>query len=209
LRAAAFFLGADAGFEACLEEGLAPAFFVPALAAAVLPSGAFFPLDAGVLEAGFLPVTSFLAVSRREDVDVFFVEAVLLTVFEEGFRAFLVAGSDLALALVVVAFTFVAAFDGLAATLGSLVSFFTTVFLVVSLDSLVVVSFLVVGFFAVEDLAVLAAVADLDLADLVGAFLLVVDLDPFAGLFSLVSVSLFLVVVFGGSFTRPERPLGR
>ena len=49
---------ADAGFEACLEEGLAAAFFAAALVVAVLLSGVFFPLDAATLEAGFLPVTS-------------------------------------------------------------------------------------------------------------------------------------------------------
>jgi hypothetical protein len=49
----------DAGLEACLEEGLA-AFFVAALVVAVLLSGVFFALDAGVFEAGFLPVTSWL-----------------------------------------------------------------------------------------------------------------------------------------------------
>jgi len=197
-------LVADAGLEACLEEGLAAVFFFPALAAVVLLSGVFFALDAGVFEAGFFPVTSFLAVSRREDVAVFFVEAALLVDFEEGFRAFLGAGSALVFALVVVAFALVA-FAGLAATLGSLTSFFTGVlFVVVSLVSLVVDLLVVEGF-----AAFVAVVVDLVLvADFAGAFLVVVDLATFAGLFSLVSVSLFLAV-FGGSLTRPERPLGR
>jgi len=203
LRAAVFRLVAGAGLEACLEEGLAAAFFVAALAAVVLLSGVF-ALDAGVFEAGFFPVTSFLAVSRREDVVVFFVEAVLPVDFEEGFTALLLADTALVFALVVVAFALVAAFAGLAATLGSLASFFTAVFFVVSLVSLAA------DLLVVEDFAVLVAVVvDLDLvADLAGAFLVVVGLDTFAGLFSLVSISLFLVV-FGGSLTRPERPLGR
>jgi len=197
-------LVADAGLEACLEEGLAAVFFFPALAAVVLLSGVFFALDAGVFEVGFFPVTSFLAVSRREDVAVFFVEVALLVDFEEGFRAFLGAGSALVFALVVVAFALVA-FAGLAATLGSLTSFFTGVlFVVVSLVSLVVDLLVVEGF-----AAFVAVVVDLVLvADFAGAFLVVVDLATFAGLFSLVSVSLFLAV-FGGSLTRPERPLGR
>ena len=113
--------------------------------------------------------------SRREDVVVFFVEAVLLVDFEEGFNAFLVAGSALVLALVVVAFA------GFATTLGSLISFFTVaLFVVVSLASLVA------DFLVVEGFAALVAVAvDLVLVvvDFAGAFLVVVDLDVFAGLF--------------------------
>ena len=187
---------AGAGLEACLEEGLAAAFFVAALAAAVLLSGVF-ALDAGVFDVGFFPVTSwlrcetcecrgyerrwrtFLAVSRREDVVVFFVEVVLLVDFEEGFTALLLAGTTLVFALVVVAFALVAAFTGLAATLGSLASFFTADFFVVSLVSLAA------DLLVVEDFAVLVAVVvDLDLlADLAGAFLVVVGLDTFAGLF--------------------------
>lgn len=118
-----------------------------------------------------------MAVSRREDTVVFFVEAVLLVDFEEGFKAFLVAGSALVLAFVVVPLVLEVVFAGLAATLGS---FFVVVFLVVPLDSLVVLSFLV------EDLLVEAVlvtvVVDLDL-DLAGAFLEVVGLDTFVGLF--------------------------
>jgi len=123
-------------------------------------------------------------VSRREDVVVFLVEVVLVVDFEEGFNAFLVTGSALDLAFVVVAFAFVAVFAGLAVTLGSLTSFFTAVFFV-SLDSLVVVPFLVVDFFAVEDLADLAVVvAGLDLVvDFAGVFLVVAGLDARAGLF--------------------------
>ena len=57
-----FRLVPDAGLEVCLEEGLAGVFLVAALV--VLLSGAFFTLDAGVLEAGFFPVTSFCRVSN-------------------------------------------------------------------------------------------------------------------------------------------------
>ena len=113
--------------------------------------------------------------SRREDVVAFFVEAVLLVDFEEGFNAFLVAGSALVLVLVVVAFA------GFAATLGSLTSFFTAaLFVVVSLASLVA------DFLVAEGLVALVLVAvDLVLVvvDFAGAFLVVVDLDVFAGLF--------------------------
>lgn len=124
-----------------------------------------------------------MAESRREDAVVFFVDAVLLVDFEEGFKAFLVAGSALVFAFAVVAFALEVVFAGLAATLGSLASFFTVVFLVTSLDSLVVASFFVVGFL-VEGFAVLVAVVDLDLVvDLAGAFLEVVDLDVFTALF--------------------------
>ena len=106
---------------------------------------------------------------------VFFVEAALLVDFEEGFNAFLVAGSALVFALVVVALA------GFAATLGSLISFFTVaLFVVVSLTSLVADFLVAVGF------AALVAV-DVDLVlvvvDFAGAFLVVVDLDVFAGLF--------------------------
>lgn len=113
---------------------------------------------------------------------VFFVEAVLLVDFE-GFKTFLVAGSALALVFVVVTFTLEVVFAGLAVTLGSLASFFTVDLFVVSLASLVAVTFLVTVLF-VEDLAALVAVVvDLDLAvDLAGA-LFVVGLDAFAGLF--------------------------
>jgi len=153
----------DAGLEACLEEGLAAAFFVAPLVAVVLLSVAFFTLDAGVFDAGFFPVTSFLAVSRREDEVVFLVEAVLLVDFEDGFNAFLVTGSALVFALVPVAFT------GFAATLGSLASFFTAAFfVVVSLVSLAA------GFLAAAGFAALVAVAvDLDLVpvDFAGVFL--------------------------------------
>jgi hypothetical protein len=119
-----------------------------------------------------------LAVSRREDVVVFFVEAALLVGFEEGFKAFLVAGSALVLAFVVVVLTLVVALAGLAATLGSLASFFTLVFFVMSLTSFMA------GFLVVDDFAALVVVAvDLDLVvDLAGAFLVVV-LDAFVGLF--------------------------
>lgn len=124
---------------------------------------------------------TFLALSRREDVVVFFVEAVLPVDFEEGFKAFLVAGSALVFALVAVPLVLVVVFAGLAEALGSLVSFFTAVlFAVVSLVSLVAI------LLVVEDFAALAEVAvDLDLeVDLAGAFLVVVvDLDAFAGLF--------------------------
>jgi len=114
-------------------------------------------------------------VSRREDVVVFFVEATLLVDFEVGFKAFLVAGSALVFALVVVALA------GLAATLGSLISFFTVaLFVVVSLASLVA------DFLVAEGFAALVAV-DVDLVlvvvDFAGAFLVVVDLDVFEGLF--------------------------
>ena len=106
---------------------------------------------------------------------VFFVEAFLLVDFEVGFNAFLVAGSTLVLALVVVAFA------GLAATLGSLTSFFTVaLFVVVSLASLAA------DFLVAEGFAALVAVAvDLVLVvvDFAGAFLVAVDLDVFAGLF--------------------------
>lgn len=118
-----------------------------------------------------------MAVPRREGVVVFLVEADLLVDFEEGFNAFLVGGSTLALVLVVVALV------DLAVTLGSLATFFTAGFLVASLDPLVVVPLSTVGFLA-EGLALVTVVADLDLVvDLVGAFLEVVDLDTFAGLF--------------------------
>jgi len=186
-------------------EGFAAVFLVDAFVPAVLLSGTFFALDAGVFDVGFFPVTSFLAVSRREDEVVFLVEVVLPTDFEDGFKAFLVAGPAL---VFVVVLPFVAVFVGLAATLGSLTSFLTVALFVASLDSLVAVS-LVADFFAVEDFAALVAVVDLDLVDFTGTFLVVVGLDAFAGLFSLVSVSSFLVVLFGGSLTRPERPLGR
>jgi len=199
-------LVAEVGLEVCLEEGLAAPFFVAVFVTVALLSGVFFALDAGVLEAGFFPVTSFLAAFRREAVVVFFVEVVLLADLEEDIEAFLAAGS--ALALVLVALAFVAVFAGLAATLGSFASFFTVVF-VVSLDSLVVV-FLLAGFLAAEGFVALVEVAvDLDLVGFAGAFLVAADLDTFVGLFSLVSVSLFLAVVFGGSLTRPERPFGR
>jgi len=206
LRAAVFLLVADAGLEVCLEEGLAAAFLVAALVVVVLLSGDFFVLDAGFFEAGFFPVTSFLAASRREDEVVFFAEAALEVDFEEGFKAFLVAGSALGFA-----FVLEAAFAGLAATLSSLASFFTVVLFAVSLASLEAVSFLAAGFFVAADFVALEVV-DLDpdlVAELAGAFLVEVDLEAFAGLFSLVSVSLFLATVFGGSLTRPERPLGR
>lgn len=49
-----FRFAADAGLEACLEEGLVVAF---AALAVDLLSGDFFTLDAGVLEAGFFPIT--------------------------------------------------------------------------------------------------------------------------------------------------------
>ena len=114
--------------------------------------------------------------SLREDAVVFFVEAVLLVDFEEGFKPFLVAGSALVFALVVVAFA------GFAATLGSLTSFFTAaLFVVVSLTSLAA-DFLVVVDFA----ALVVAAVDLVLVvvDFAGAFLVVVvDLVVFAGLF--------------------------
>jgi hypothetical protein len=118
-------------------------------------------------------------VSRREEEVVFFVEAVLLVDFEEGFNAFLAAGSALVFALVALAFALVVVFAGLATTLGSLTSLFTVVFfVVVSLASLVV-DLLVVGGFA----ALVAVVVDLDLeVDFAGTFLVVV-LDTFAGLF--------------------------
>jgi hypothetical protein len=118
-------------------------------------------------------------VSRREDAVVFFVEAVLLVDFEEGFKAFLVAGAALVFAFVAVALPLVVVFVGLEATLSSLASFFTVALFAVSLTSLVA------GFFVVEDFAALVVVAvDLDLvADLAGAFLVVVGLDAFAGLF--------------------------
>jgi len=193
LRAAVFRLVADVG----LETGLATV-FLTALAGVDLLSGDFFALDAGVLEAGFFPVTSLLAVSRREETVVFFAVAALVVDFEEGFNGFL--RFDFVLELV---------FAGLATTLGSLTTFFTVDFFVVSL---VTVSFLEAGFFAAGDfVALVAVVLDLDLEDLAGAgaFFVEVALDAFAGLFSLVSMSLFLTTVFGGSLTRPERPLGR
>ena len=62
-RCQTFRLVADAGLEACLEEGLA-AVFLAALAGVDLLSGDFFALDAGVLEVGFFPVTSWI---RREN----------------------------------------------------------------------------------------------------------------------------------------------
>lgn len=118
--------------------------------------------------------------SRREDAVVFLVEVALLVDFEEGFKAFLTAGSALFFVLVVVVFPLVAAFAGLAETLGSLASFFTVVFFVaVSFASLAATLFVVEGFPALVEVAV-----DLDLAvDLAGAFLVVADLDTFAGLF--------------------------
>lgn len=99
--------------------------------------------------------------------------------FEEGFNAFLVAGSVLAFALVAVTFPLEVVFIGLAEILGSLASFFTVVLFVVSLASLVAT------LLVVEDFAALAEVAvDLDLeVDLAGAFLAVVDLEILAGLF--------------------------
>jgi len=194
LRAAVFRLAGDVDLEACLEAVL-----VAALAVTVLPSEDFLLLDAEVLEAGFFPVTSFLAVSRREEAVVFFVVAVLVVDFEEGFKVFL--GETFAL---VFCFTLEDVFTGLTATLGSLTSFFTVAFLVVSLTSLAA------GFFATDFVALVAVVLDLDLeADLAGAFFVLVVLDAFAGLFSLAPVSPFLATVFGGSLTRPERPLGR
>jgi len=115
-------------------------------------------------------------VPRREDVVVFLVEAVLLEDFEDGFKGFL-GGSALVLVLAVVALV------GLAVTLGSLVSFFTVVFLVAPLDSLVVAFFSAVGFL-VDGFALVVVVVDLDLVvDLAGAFLEVVGLEAFAGLF--------------------------
>lgn len=97
--------------------------------------------------------------------------------FEEGFRAFLVAGSALVLVFVVVAFV------GLAATLGSLASFFTVVLFAASLDPLVV-SFSLVGFLVEDFVALVAVVIDLDLVvDLAGAFLEAMGLDVLAGLF--------------------------
>ena len=121
---------------------------------------------------------TFLAASRREDAVDFFVEAALVVDFEEGFKAFLVAGSGLA-------FVLEAVFAGLAEILGSLASFFTVAFFVVSLVSLVAVSFLAAGFFVAEDfVALVTVVLDPDLvADLAGAFLVDVDLGAFAGLF--------------------------
>lgn len=129
---------------------------------------------------------------------VFFVEAVLLVDFEEGFDAFLAAGSALVFALVVVAFV------GFAATLGSFTSFFTAaLFDVVSLVTLVV------DFLVAEGFAALVAVAvDLVLVvvDFAGAFLVaVVDLVVFAGLFwtvhQLYSAALSLVhYLLGVSF---------
>lgn len=122
---------------------------------------------------------TFLAVSRREDAVVFFVEAALVVDFEAGFEAFLAAGSAFALA-----FVLEDVFAGLAATFGSLASFFTAGFFVVSLAPLVAVSFLAAGFFVVEDFAALVAAAGLDLVvDLPGAFLVEVVLEAFAGLF--------------------------
>jgi hypothetical protein len=110
----------------------------------------------------------------------FFVEAALVVDFEEGFKAFLAAGSGLAFA-----FVLEAVFAGLAEILGSLASFFTVAFFVVSLVSLVAVSFLAAGFLVAEDfVALVTVVLDPDLvADLAGAFLVDVDLGAFAGLF--------------------------
>ena len=154
--------------------------------------------------------------SRREEIAVFLVEAALVVDLEEGFTAFLVVGAALAFA-----FVLEAVLTGLAATLGSLTSFLAVTFFAVSLASLGTVAFLAAGFFATEDFVALV-VLDLDLeVDLAGAFLVRATLVALAGLFclryelclrrpsslltSLVS-SLFLVVVFGGSLTRPERP---
>lgn len=53
-----FRLVADAGLEACLEEGLTVVFFVAALEVVLFLSGVFFAFEAGVFEAGFFPVTS-------------------------------------------------------------------------------------------------------------------------------------------------------
>lgn len=94
--------------------------------------------------------------------------------FEEGFKAFLADEVDLAFALVLDP-----VLAGLAATLGSLTSFFTVDFFV----SLATVSFLEAGFFAAGDLVALAVVLDLDLEDFTGTFLVDVALDVFAGLF--------------------------
>lgn len=106
--------------------------------------------------------------SRREEEVVFFVVAALVVDFEEGFKGFLVF-----------AFVLEPLFSGLAATLGSLTSFFTVAFFVVSLASLVV------GFFAAGDfVALVVVVVDLDLeTDLAGAFFAGMALDAFAGLF--------------------------
>lgn len=112
--------------------------------------------------------------SRREEEVVFFVVAALAVDFEAGFKGFL--SFDLSLEPLL---------TGLAATLGSLASFFTVDFFVVLLASLVAVSFLVAGFFAVEDFVALVVVApDRDLEEaLTGAFLVEVALDAFTGLF--------------------------
>lgn len=99
--------------------------------------------------------------------------------FEEGFEAFLVAGSALGFA-----FVLEAAFAGLAATLSSLASFFTVALFPVSFASLVAVSFLAAGFFVTADFVALEVVLDPDLvADLAGAFLVEVVLETFTGLF--------------------------
>lgn len=99
---------------------------------------------------------------------------VLAVDFEEGFKGFLTF-----------AFVLELVFAGLAATLGSLTSFFAVAFFAVSLDSLAAVSFLLAGFFVAEDFAALVAVAvDLDFeVDFAGVFFAEVALDVFAGLF--------------------------
>ena len=96
--------------------------------------------------------------------------------FEEGLKTFFTGTCAL-----VFAFILEDVFTGLVDTLGSLTSFFTAVFFVVTFASLIAVSFLVAGFLVVEDfVALVVAVPDLDLE---GAFFVEVALDALTGLF--------------------------
>jgi len=159
-----------------------------AFAAGFLAVG-FLAATALALAGALAPVTAFFAAPRFDEGVVFFTGADFLpaTVFFGAGAAFALVAAD-----------FVAEFFAAAAG-----------FLVVT-DLPVVVAFaFVAGFLAVVALAVAAFVVAALVAIFAGRDLVAGLGAAFAGLFSLEAEVSVTLAALGGSFTRPEGPLGR